>query len=333
MAVSGGMVMSQHTLIYYQILQYQPENLRLLHDNFEVITLPDPDHDTVDILRRADVILASLRFYCGQEKIDQAPNLKVIGSNTTGHSHIDVDYARKKDIRVVTLKGYQEFLRTITPTAELTWALLIAIVRNVFPAYHSVLRGEWDRRPFGGPAMLSRMSLGIAGYGRLGSMVASYGKCFDMKVRYYDPNVSSDDPDIERVDSLEELVAASDVVTIHIPHEPETENLFNEKIFARFKEGSYLVNTSRGEIVDSMALLNALKSGKLAGAALDVLDGEFEQGFVGRVRQHPLVEYARAHDNLLITPHIGGSTVDAWRLTEEHTINLILKSLREKVSH
>jgi phosphoglycerate dehydrogenase-like enzyme len=322
-------MMSQRTIIYYEVLEYQPSNLEFLNDNFRVICLPNPDHDTSDVLAEADVILAPLGFYCGREKIDQAPRLKVIGSNTTGHPHIDVDYAREKSIRVITLKEHRAFLQSITPTAELTWALLIAVVRNMVPAYQSVLEGQWDRRPFGGPAMLSRMSLGLVGYGRLGSIVGSYGKCFGMKVRYYDPNVSCDDPDVERVNSLEELVAISDIVTIHIPHEAETENLFDETMFAHFRAGSYLINTSRGEIVDSEALLNALESGRLAGVALDVLEGEFERGFGGRVSEHPLVNYAHVNSNLLITPHIGGSTVDAWRLTEEYTIKLILENLNE----
>jgi D-3-phosphoglycerate dehydrogenase len=322
--------MKKNKVIYYEMLNYQPENLKLLNENFEVITLPTPAHDKPQIFNQADVIFAPLGYYCGRDKIDQSTKLKVIASNTTGHPHIDVNYAAQKGIQVITLKGHNEFLNTITPTAELTWGLIISLTRKIFPAYQSVLKGSWNRRSFGGASMLSRMSLGVAGYGRLGRMVANYGKSFGMKVRYYDPFVENEDVGVFRVNTLTELVSTSDIITIHIPHEPETEGLFNKKIFTYFKKGAYLINTSRGELIDHDALLECLKDGTLAGAALDVLDGEYKHGFKDNIKDHPLWKYAQEHDNLIITPHIGGSTVDAWKMTEEYTIKLIITALNRE---
>jgi D-3-phosphoglycerate dehydrogenase len=158
-------------------------------------------------------------------------------------------------------------------------------------------------------------------------MVASYGICFGMKVIYYDPFVDCSEPGIDRANSLEELVSSVDIVTIHIPHEPETEGLFSKKIFTAFKKGSFLVNTARGELVDQDALFDCLNNGTLAGAAIDVLEGEFGAGFDTTIRKNPLWQYAQNNDNLIITPHIGGSTTDAWRLTEAHTIESILRVL------
>jgi D-3-phosphoglycerate dehydrogenase len=321
---------SKAVLIYYKILDYQPENLQLLDKAFNVTTLPDPTHDTPQTLKEAEVILAPLGYYVVRQKIDSSPKLRVIGSNTTGHPHIDVAYAQKKMIRVVTLKEEHAFLKTITPTAELAWGLIIALTRNILPACLAVKDGQWDRRPFGGPSMLSRMKLGVAGYGRLGKMVASYGICFGMKVIYYDPFVDCCEPGIDKANSLEELVSSVDIVTIHIPHEPETEGLFSKKIFAAFKKGSFLVNTARGELVDQDALLACLNNGTLAGAAIDVLEGEFVSGFDTAIRQNSLWQYAQDNDNLIITPHIGGSTTDAWRLTEAHTIESILRVLNNE---
>jgi D-3-phosphoglycerate dehydrogenase len=323
--------MRKWTVLYYEVLQYQEENLRLLHEKFKVLTLPDPTYDTPFILTQADVILMPLGFFFGKEKIDQASKLKIIASNTTGHPHIDVAYARDKGLKVVTLKNQKAFLKKITPTAELTWGLIIALTRNIIPAHRSVLEGKWDRRPFGGPSMLSRMSLGVAGYGRLGSLVASYGKSFGMTVRYYDPFVSKKNTGIRRVASLKELVRLSNIVTVHIPHERETENLFNRETFACFRKGSYLINTSRGELVDHQALLDCLIDGRLAGAALDVFEGEFHPGFQGQFGSHPLVEYAQKHSNLIITPHIGGSTIDAWKMTEEYTIKKVVHEFHKNL--
>ncbi len=318
-------------LVYYQVLKYQPENLERLSAHFNVISLPDPSHDNAEVLMEAEVILAPLGYYCGPHKIDCAKKLRVIGSNTTGHPHIDVDHAQSRQIKVVTLKGHHDFLDKITPTAELTWGLIIALTRNIVPGFRAVLEGQWDRRPFGGQAMLSRMKLGIAGYGRLGKIVSQYGRCFGMSVMYYDPYVDPVDHDehVKRVHNLHELVAQCDIVSIHIPHEPETEKLFSQKVFRAFKQGAYLINTSRGEIVDSDALLKALGDGTLAGAAIDVIDQEFEPDFQSLMPKHPLWQYAATHSNLLITPHIGGSTFDAWRLTEAYTIDLIIEALKD----
>jgi len=318
-------------VIYYEILKYRPENLKLLYDNFQVISLPDPSYDTPEILEQADVILAPLGYFVSKEKIDISSRLKVIGSNTTGNSHIDVEYATKKGIKVVTLKDHRDFLKGITATAELTWGLIITLTRNIIPAFQSVLKGKWERWHFGGKFMLSKMNLGIVGLGRLGSMVARYGICFRMQVRYFDPYVAESPvniKNIERVDSLEKLVELSDVVTLHLPYNQKTKKLFNKKIFNKFKTGSYFINTSRGELVDSQALLECLQSGKLAGAAIDVIDGEFEPGFEQKLLTHPLVQYATKHSNLIITPHIGGSTIDAWNLTQEYIIKKIIEVLK-----
>jgi len=310
--------------LYYSILRYQPENRRRLDELFTVIELKDPSEDSGETLARAEVLFAPLGFQVDRKKIDEAKRLRVIASNTTGHPHIDVEYANSKGIAVACLKFAPEFLKTVTSTAELTWGLIVALTRNVVPAHRAALKGQWDRRPFGAPGMLSRMSLGVAGLGRLGSRVAGYGLAFGMRVRYFDRSEKSPDPRIERAETLEELVSASDVVTIHIPHEYETERMFDREVFARFKPGAYLVNTARGELLDWSALLDALKSGHLAGAALDVFEGEFAPGFAGTFSDHPFLEYARNHDNVILTPHIGGSTVDAWRMTEAHTIDMVV---------
>jgi phosphoglycerate dehydrogenase-like enzyme len=317
------------TAIYYDILSFQPQNLSTLRKNFEVITLPDPAHDIPEVLSPAEVVFAPLGFYFGSEKISQCPNLKVISSNTTGVPHIDVDYAVGRGIKVISLQDQTEFLKSITPTAELTLGMLIAVTRRIPWAFDSVCRGNWNRRLFGGRTMLSRLSLGIVGLGRLGLMVANYGSALGMKVSYFDhtpkPAVRSDwiyHP------AIEDLVAESDVVTIHLPLNQSTKGLIGRDLFLKFKEESCLINTSRGEIIDSQALIAGLETGKPAYAAIDVLDGEFDPEFDRKVNSHPLVRYASEHDNLLITPHIGGSTRDAWGETESFTIQLTLEYLK-----
>ena len=168
------------------------------------------------------------------------------------------------------------------------------------------------------------MSLGVVGCGRLGKMVAGYGAAFGMDVGYFDPYVNVNSR-FSRYDSLEQLVENSDVVTIHVPHEKSTENLFDNAMFSHFRPGAYLINTSRGELVDQKALLEHLESGSLGGAALDVFEDEFDPKF--DIGASPLWRYATLNNNLVLTPHIGGSTEDAWSETEKFTIAKAIEQL------
>lgn len=312
------------------MLKFQPENLEILKKNFDMVILETPQNDTDEILSDIEIAFAPLGFFFDKGKINRMPKLKIIASNTTGEPHIDREYAESKGIKVISLKYEQEFLKTITPTAEHTFGLILALIRRTPWAFDSVLKGAWDRRPFGGKAMLSRMSIGIAGLGRLGKLVAQYAKAFQMpQILFYDPHVKKSDIEgIEKVNSLEELISQSDIITIHIPVEKETQKLFNKELFSKFKAGSFLINTSRAELVDEKAMLAALELGKLAGAAIDVFEGEFEMNHDELLRKSPLLAYAKTHDNLLITPHIGGSTLDAWKLTEQRVIDKIFEQLK-----
>ncbi len=310
--------------IYFDVLQYSQRNLALLERSFSLTRLADPSQCTDEILEKAEVVFAPLGYSFGDPFLQRCPKLRVIATNTTGVPHIDVEAARKRRVTVVSLADERDFLQSITPTAELALGLIIAITRNVLPAAEAVKKGQWRRWDFGGAAMLSRMSLGIVGFGRLGSMLGKYAAGLGMKISCFDPlleNRTLAAAGVLAVDSLEQLVEKVDVVSVHVHLNPSTRGMFNEQVFSHFREGSYFVNTSRGEIVDDGALVRALESGRLAGAALDVLSGEFDPGFQSQAREHTLIRYAVEHSNLLITPHIGGSTQDAWSLTQAHTIH------------
>jgi phosphoglycerate dehydrogenase-like enzyme/CMP-N-acetylneuraminic acid synthetase len=323
--------MKKFKLLYYSILKYQHDNYQYLQDNFEVIELESPSSDSNEVLQDIDVILAPLGYLISKEKIDKCVNLKVIGSNTTGHPHIDVDYAISKKISVITLKHEKEFLDTITPSAEFTWGLLLTLTRNIIPANQFVQKGKWDRRPFGGQSMLSRLKIGIVGLGRLGSLVSQYALAFRMEVFFYDPNIAVSPPRISKCNSLEDLVSQVDIVSLHVPHETETEGMFSKRIFNLFKRNSFFINTSRGELLDHSALLENLKNGRLSGAATDVFEDEFNPEFEKTFDSHPLFNYAKNNTNLIITPHIAGSTIDAWFETERYTIQTILNTLKDDV--
>jgi D-3-phosphoglycerate dehydrogenase / 2-oxoglutarate reductase len=315
-------------LLYYDILHYHTEALELLLKNFKVTTLQDPGFDTDDVLQNTEILMAPLGFTVDKQKIDRCSNLKVIASSTLSVPHIDTEYAGTKGIRIIHLGDEKAFLETITPTAEMAFGLIVAITRHLPSACKAALDARWGGRPFGHrtPKMLSRMSLGIIGLGRLGRMVASYGAAFGMKVCYFSPR--SRDNEYRRCQSLFELARTADVVSLHAHHTPETEKMIDSEFFEEMRPGSYIVNTARGAVVDETAMLHSLVSGHLGGAALDVLADEFEPHFKKNIQMHPLVKYARRNENLIITPHCAGATLDAWVKTQTRTVGLIIDALK-----
>ena len=316
------MTMAKPKALYFEILGYTPANLELLRSGFEVATLPDPAKCTDAVLAPIEVAFAPLGYRFDAAFMQRAPKLRVIATNTTSVPHVDLAAARSRGIEVISLAGDSEFLQAITPTAELTLGLMIALTRNVVPAMAAVKAGVWSRWEHGGERMLSRMHLGIVGLGRLGRLVEKYAHAIGMRVSTYDPGKASTHR------SLAELVGAVDVVSVHAALNDANVRMFDRAAFAAFRKGAYFVNTARGELVDNEALLAALRSGHLAGAALDVLDGEFSPSF--QPKDHPVVRYAREHANLILTPHIGGSTRDAWSLTQERTIRKALDAARQE---
>lgn len=252
-----------------------------------------------------DVVLVALRNTLDAELLARPGRLRCIVSPTTGLDHIDLTRADELGITVLSLRGETAFLNDVTATAELTWGLLLALLRRIPAAHSDVTGGSWRRNAFCGHELKGK-TLGIVGHGRLGKMVAHYGLAFRMDVLAVD---TSPDPRAEGVVfvALPELLARSDVVSLHLPLNDQTRGWFDSRAFGAMRPGAVFLNTARGEIVDQAALLGALRSGRLAGAAVDVLAGETSTD-PNWLDTNELARYARANDNVLITPHIGGVT-------------------------
>ncbi len=271
-----------------------------------------------------DMIVVGLGLLVNKAVIENGKNLKVIATATTGLDHIDVACAEEKGIKVVSLKNDLEFMKKITGTAELAWGLLIALIRKIPSSLESVKKGEWKREDFKGNT-LSGKTLGVLGLGRLGTLVAGYGKAFGMEVLFTDPNVESF-PDVSKV-SFEELISKADFLSVHIHLSKETENLISETEFEKMKNGAFLVNTSRGKIVDEVALLKALKEKKIAGYATDVLSDELDFG-EQIPSSNPLIQYAKENTNLIIVPHTGGMTHESRILTDIRVVEKLEESFK-----
>jgi D-3-phosphoglycerate dehydrogenase len=290
----------------------------------EVSDGPLTRSELMDRVSGCNVLIVRLAHRIDREILDRAGQLRVVVSSTTGLDHIDAEYAVSKGIAILSLRGEVEFLRSIPATAEHTWALLLALVRNLPAAVQSVRAGEWDRDRFKGHE-LAGQQLGILGLGRIGEMVAHYGLAFGMRVSAYDPFRQGWMERVERASSQADLFGRSNVLSIHVPLNEQTVRLVGEAELVHLPAGALLVNTARGQVIDELALLQALESGRLAGAALDVLAEETR----GQLQTSPLLAYARSHANLIITPHLGGATVESMAATEVFMAN----KLKEFLEH
>jgi D-3-phosphoglycerate dehydrogenase len=270
------------------------------------VTLADLDRPgLLRAVGQAEALWVRLRHKIDQEVLAAGPRLRVVATATTGLSHIDLEAAERRRVRVLSLAGETDFLRQVRATAEHTLGLLLALLRQTPAAVDHVRQGGWNRDLFRGREVAGK-TVGIVGYGRLGRLVAQYLRAMGARVVWSDPYVEGEGL------TLEALLRAADVVSLHASLTPETRGFFGKPEFAAMRPGAWLVNTARGELVEEAALLEALESGRLAGAALDVLSGE-DAGGMG---QHPLVQYARRNANLLITPHLGGCTAESMEKTE-----------------
>lgn len=307
--------------VYFDILRFQSENLHLLESTFDVQRFPNPHETTSEVLVEMVLMFAPLGYMVDAALMDRCPSLRVIASNTTGVPHIDLDAAAERGICVCALHDEKEFLDSITPTAEHTIGLMLAAWRRIPAAHDAACEGAWDRRPWGAPAMLSRLTLGLVGYGRLGKKVADIARAMGMEVIWYDPYVPGGEP------KLATLAKKSHILSLHALANRETRGIVSRDTLKALPRGAMVVNTARGELLDEDALLDLLESGHLSCAALDTIEGEYEPDFSEKFKSSRLVAYARSRNNLLLTPHIGGSTVDAWRETERRVIEKAANTL------
>lgn len=281
--------------------------------------LDDPRH--ADLLVRVTVLIVRLARRIDQRVLDRCPCLKTLVSATTGLDHLDLDLLAKRRIELICLRGETEFLATIPSTAEHAFGMMLALLRNIVPASESVRDGKWQRDRFRGRQLRGRR-LGLIGLGRTGRMMATYAAGFDMRVGYYDPHVN--DSSIRRFDSLDALLQDSEIVSLHVHLTAHTRAMIGVAELQRMPRGGWLINTSRGGLLDEHALVEHIGAGHVTGAAVDVLDGEIDG-----ITASPLWQAMRDGKNVLITPHLGGATLDAMQQCEDFIASKFMASRAE----
>ncbi|HEY2712339.1 MAG TPA: phosphoglycerate dehydrogenase [Chthoniobacterales bacterium] len=230
--------------------------------------------------------------------LQAAPKLRVIGRAGVGVDNVDLEAATRRGVIVMNAPGGN----TIS-TAEHAFSLLLSMARKIPQAHANLQAGKWDRKQFEGSELYNK-TLGIIGMGRIGSELSRRAIAFGMRVLAYDPYLSSSRArslQVELIEDLDELLPMADFLTLHTPLTPETHHLLNAARLTKTKRGVRIINCARGGLIDESALLNSLGNGQVAGAALDVFETE------PLPNDSPL----RGIPNLILTPHLGASTVEA----------------------
>lgn len=272
-----------------------------------------------------DVLIMRVDPAINKEILDAAKNLKVIGVCSVGLNHIDMDTAKAKGIQVFNAPGLNS-----NAVAELTFSKMLDVSRHTIPANYDVkVNKTWDKYKFVGRELRGK-TLGILGFGRVGQRVGQLAHAFLMDVVAYDPYLPANvfEEQNAKSCSIDEVLAVSDFVTIHMPLTPETKDLFNAKSIAEMKDGAVVLNMARGGIVNEQDMYEALKSGKLGGYASDVMANELAAGGLteGAGFDSPLFEC----DNFIVSPHLGAQTLDASRDIGAHIINKVKEALNLK---
>ncbi|GAC1467158.1 MAG: phosphoglycerate dehydrogenase [Isosphaeraceae bacterium] len=307
--------MAQRVLVTDKLAE---EGLALLRAEPDMEVVVASKLDTAGLraaLAEADGIVIRSGTQLTAEVLREQPRLKVIARAGVGVDNIDVATATRQGIVVMNTPGGN----TIS-TAEHTMALLLALSRNVAKANESLKAGKWDRNKFTG-TQLGGKTLGIVGLGRVGLAVAKRAQGFDMQVIGFDPFLSPERASELGIQSLplDELWPRCDYLTVHTPLSEETRNIIGVKALSMVKPGARIINCARGGLIDEEALLEALNSGRIAGAAIDVFDPEPPPA------DHPLVN----HPNVLVTPHLGASTEEAQVSVSVEAAHLMLDFLKK----
>jgi len=235
-------------------------------------------------------------------------SIKTINSCSTGLNHIDLGYCKKNNIEIQCHKNDYKLINQLPSTSELAFGLMLSLLRNIHKCNNHVSKYNWDYTQFMG-RQVKDLTIGIVGYGRLGKIMGNFCKAFGANIKIYDPYLGYDY-------SLEKMFKECDVISIHVHVTDETKYMINKNLLGLVQKDLYIINTSRGEIVNELDIVNALNTGKLTGYGTDVIENEFDD-----LTKSPIIKAINEGKNIITTPHIGGMTIEGQTKAYEWSIN------------
>ena len=279
------------------------------------------------IIKKFDYLFTNpnkTKIFLGYENLNRS-KLKAICTASTGTTHIDKNFIKKKKIKLISITKEQKLLKQLTSTSELAFGLTLDAIRNISNSSISVKNDKWNYEPFIG-RMMKNLKILIVGYGRLGKIYSKYALAFGCEVYVYDPYVEIKSLKLKNVKKFEKIIPLIDILVLHIHADKVNYNFLNKKIFKLMKKEVIIINTSRGEIVNEFDLLNFLKKNLNAKYFADVVSEEINY------KKNKLIKYSKKSDQILITPHIGGMTIEGQNIAYNHALNLLINfNINEKI--
>lgn len=286
---------------------------------YKKVMLPKKD-ELIKLIPDVDILIMRVDPFIDKDILDAAKNLKLILVGSVGTNHIDLEECKKRNIPVKNSPG-----QNANAVAELVFAKALDLFRNTIQANNEVKGGIWNKYRWIGRELRNK-TMGICGFGAIGRRVAEIAHVFKMDVLAYDPYFKPENNpyDYAKLVSFDEVVKNADVITLHMPLSPETKNMISDKQMEEMRDGAVIINAARGGIVDEEALYKYIKNGKLGGANLDTLADELGTGGLD-TQDVPISSKLFELDRVYMSPHIGGSTIDA----QDDIGVLVLKNLDE----
>lgn len=263
-----------------------------------------------------NVLIVRLGHMIDSEFLLEFDNLKYIITPTTGLNHIDISACESKNIRIISLRDCMNKIKKVSSTVELTLGLLVSLVRNMNGAINDVkINNTWDRNKYRG-FQLSDKKIGIIGLGRIGLAFAKICNLMGMYVYAYDPKYDKEKslPSDITFLPLSELLETCDIISINASYDINNKSLISFAEVSQMKTGVFIINTARGELLNEEAIANGIKEKHIAGLGVDVLSNEHEKEFL---KYSPIYKAMKNSYNIIITPHIGGCTIEAMEYTED----------------
>lgn len=322
-------------IIFYDFRDSEKEYLSThVNDDFNLKLIKDTLNDSTEVSEydseETTVISIFTTSRITENVLNKFKNLRLIATRSTGFDHIDIEECAKRNIRVVNVEQYGK-----TSISEYTIGMMIMLVRNIIPAVRDMRRQDVNASRYVGRA-LCHLKLGVIGTGAIGGAVCKIAKALGMSVFAFDAVKNSELDTLVDYVEFETLLKNSDVVTLHIPYNKENHHIISSYELSMMKKGSYIINTARGELLDIMAIYDAIASGKLAGCALDVHECE---GIVLNTGNNPILNIEKADksciqraviaqklaelDKVIMTPHIAYNTKDSVETILETTFSNI----------
>ena len=298
--------------------------VKLLQSKGDIFFLEEGNKQEVRELlleNNIDTILCNpnQQSYKIDKELLQNTNVNIINSCSTGLNHIDLEYCKQNNIVIQCHKNDYKLINQLPSTSELAFGLMISLLRKIPQGQKHVSNYNWDYTQFMG-RQIKDLTIGIIGYGRLGKMMYNYCEAFGARVKVYDPYKRDEMDDAfllnNYCNSLKKLFKICDVISLHVHVTPETKYMINKDILGYSKKNPYIINTSRGEIVNEVDIVHALEKGLLSGYGTDVIENEFDD-----LTKSPIIKAMNNNKNIIVTPHVGGMTIEGQTKAYKWSIN------------